>query len=169
MLPDYLGPGLDVVFCGTAAGRASAERGHYYAGPGNRFWPLLAQTGLTPHQFRPEEDHKLLSLGIGLTDLAKGVSGMDRDIPASAYAPAALRQVIATYAPRRLAFTSLKAARVALGARHSPGRADSAVFSGVQIWVLPSPSGAARRYFSPTPWQQLADDIKADRERAPKA
>lgn len=167
MLPDYLGPGLEVVFCGTAAGRASAERGHYYAGRGNRFWPLLAETGLTPHLFRPEDDHKLLSLGLGLTDLAKGVSGMDRDIPASAYAPAALRHLIATHAPRRLAFTSLTAAQVALCARHSPGRAVSAAFSGVQIWVLPSPSGAARGHFSPAPWHQLADEVRADRERAP--
>jgi len=38
MLPDVLAANLDVVFCGTAAGKRSAEVGMYYAGPGNRFW-----------------------------------------------------------------------------------------------------------------------------------
>lgn len=37
VLPDLLRPGLRVVFCGTAAGAASALSGAYYAGRGNRF------------------------------------------------------------------------------------------------------------------------------------
>jgi double-stranded uracil-DNA glycosylase len=74
MLPDYLRHGLPVVFCGTAAGTASAERGHYYAGPGNEFWLYLAEAGLTPRQLRPEEDAEVLDFGIGLTDLVKGIA-----------------------------------------------------------------------------------------------
>ena len=35
ILPDVLAPGLDIVFCGTAVGNVSAQRGVYYAGPGN--------------------------------------------------------------------------------------------------------------------------------------
>ena len=34
-LPDILVPGLDIVFCGTAVSNVSAQRGAYYAGPGN--------------------------------------------------------------------------------------------------------------------------------------
>jgi TDG/mug DNA glycosylase family protein len=37
VLPDVLVPGLAVVFCGNAAGKVSAQRGAYYAGPGNYF------------------------------------------------------------------------------------------------------------------------------------
>ena len=37
-LPDYLAPGLKVVFVGFNPGETSARRGHYYAYPGNRFW-----------------------------------------------------------------------------------------------------------------------------------
>ncbi|HEU5143069.1 MAG TPA: uracil-DNA glycosylase family protein [Solirubrobacterales bacterium] len=48
VLPDLVRPGLRVVFCGTAAGTASARAGAYYAGPGNRFWETLRVTGLTP-------------------------------------------------------------------------------------------------------------------------
>jgi TDG/mug DNA glycosylase family protein len=156
MLPDLLAPGLKLVFCGTAASQKSAERGHYYAGPGNRFWPLLAETGLTPYLFRPEDDGLMLGLGIGLTDLAKGASGMDRDIPAKAYTPDRLAALIADLKPERLAFTSLTAAQIALGGRHDAGRAQSLAFEGLPIWVLPSPSGAARATFSAKPWHDLA-------------
>lgn len=47
MLPDYLEPNLSVVFVGTSVATASAARGHYYAGPGNKFWELLWEAGLT--------------------------------------------------------------------------------------------------------------------------
>ncbi len=48
MLEDLLAPGLALVVCGSAAGRRSAQLGHYYAGPGNKFWRTLARVGLTP-------------------------------------------------------------------------------------------------------------------------
>ena len=159
MLPDLLAPGLKLVFCGTAASHKSASRGHYYAGPGNRFWPLLFETGLTPRLFPPEDDHLLPGLGIGLTHLAKGVSGMDRDIPGTAYAPARLVDLIAKLRPSRLAFTSLTAAKIALGTHHPAGCAVSALF-GLPIWVLPSPSGAARATFDAAPWHGLAAEFR---------
>ncbi|WP_415233821.1 mismatch-specific DNA-glycosylase [Pseudorhodobacter sp.] len=163
MLPDLLAPGLKLIFCGTAASRKSAQRGHYYAGPGNRFWPLLAETGLTPRLFAPDEDHLMPSLGLGLTDLAKGVFGMDRDIPAAAYAPARLAAVITALAPETLAFTSLTAAKIALGHRCRAGRTQSPLFPDLAIWVLPSPSGAARATFSAAPWQDLARHVRRAR------
>ena len=55
MLPDVLEPNLRVVFCGTAAGSASARAGAYYAGPGNSFWRTIHAIGLTPRQLRPQE------------------------------------------------------------------------------------------------------------------
>ena len=163
MLPDLLAPGLTIVFCGTAAGTASATRGHYYAGPGNRFWPTLAETGLTPRLFAPEEDYLLPGLGFGLTDLAKGVAGSDRVIPPAAYDPTRLGGLLASYHPRAVAFTSLTAARIALGRRHDPGLvAAGEPYGGVQIWVLPSPSGLARGSFRIAPWQALADWHKSN-------
>ncbi|PZQ99614.1 MAG: mismatch-specific DNA-glycosylase [Cereibacter sphaeroides] len=156
MLPDLLAPGLDVIFCGTAAGKRSAERGHYYAGPGNRFWPTLAEIGLTGRLFTPEEDHLLPGLGLGFTDLAKDVAGTDSQIPASAYTPKRLADVVAQWRPRAVAFTSLTAARIALGARHDPGRTQHGALPGTVIWVLPSPSGLARGHFRIEPWRDLA-------------
>lgn len=158
ILPDHLAPGLDIVFCGTAAGTASARRGHYYAGPGNRFWPLLAETGLTPRRLRPDEDHLLPGFGLGLTDLAKTAFGADAAIPASAYDPAGLFARLAPLAPRALAFTSLTAARLAL-ARPAlqAGRLESDPrLPGCAIWALPSPSALAKSHFRSDPWHQLA-------------
>ena len=37
ILPDYLAPGLDVVFAGAAPSLSSEQVGHYYAGPTNNF------------------------------------------------------------------------------------------------------------------------------------
>lgn len=77
VLPDLLAPGLEVVFCGTAVGAASAREGAYYAGPGNSFWPALHAAGFTPIQFQPSNYKQLLELRMGLTDLVKRVSGND--------------------------------------------------------------------------------------------
>ncbi|GGW22381.1 mismatch-specific DNA-glycosylase [Gemmobacter lanyuensis] len=158
ILPDRLAPGLRVVFCGTAAGTVSARKGHYYAGPGNRFWPMLAETGLTPRLFRPDEDDQLLSLGIGLTDLAKTAFGADAEIPASAWDAAGLWARIAACQPATLAFTSLTAARLALG---RPDLASGPLppdvrAPGVVLWALPSPSARARSHFRAAPWHALA-------------
>jgi TDG/mug DNA glycosylase family protein len=74
VLPDILAPNLRIVFCGTAVGQRSAQRGHYYAGPGNDFWRLLHDTGLTPRLLAPDDDVTLPTYGLGLTDLAQNVA-----------------------------------------------------------------------------------------------
>jgi TDG/mug DNA glycosylase family protein len=70
-LPDYLAPGLDIIFVGINPGVQSAQAGHYYANPKNPFWRLLHRAGLTPRELRPEEDRLLLTFGYGLTDIVK--------------------------------------------------------------------------------------------------
>ena len=73
-----------IVFCGTAAGSVSAARGAYYAHPQNKFWRILYDVRLTPRLLRPEEYLELPRWGLGLTDIAKNVSGMDRELPRGA-------------------------------------------------------------------------------------
>lgn len=70
-LPDQLREGLRLVFVGTAASTRSAELGHYYAHPGNRFWRAIHAAGITPRRYQPGEFAALLELGIGFTDLSK--------------------------------------------------------------------------------------------------
>ena len=62
VLPVILAPNLDIVFCGTAVSNISAQRGAYYAGPGNMFWPTLHEVGLTPRRLQPEEFREVLSI-----------------------------------------------------------------------------------------------------------
>ena len=81
-LPDQLRPNLRLVFVGTAASTRSAELGHYYAHPGNRFWRAIHEAGITPRRYQPGEFASLIELGIGFTDLSKSGAGMDHQIAA---------------------------------------------------------------------------------------
>jgi double-stranded uracil-DNA glycosylase len=158
ILPDVLQPGLRLVFCGTAAGKRSAEEGAYYAHPGNLFWRALFQSGLTPRLLTPQEFPLLPGFGIGLTDLAKRHSGNDDELPRDAFDVPGLMVKIKRYAPGVLAFTSKNAARAALGVPAEYGLQPQR-FGGTQIFVLPSPSGQARGHWQLHPWVVLAAHI----------
>ena len=155
VLPDVLTRGLDIVFCGTAAGTVSARRGAYYAGPGNAFWPTLFKVGLTPRLFTPEEYPKVIEHGLGLTDLAKTVYGQDHTLRAGNFDRARLRENILEYRPCILAFTSKRAAKEFLGCSVEYGLQHERI-GKTRLFVLPSPSGAARRYWDEQPWSELA-------------
>ena len=156
-------PGLDLAICGAAAGRRSAEVGAYYAGPGNRFWRILHETGLTPRLLVPEEFRLLPDFGIGLTDLAKTASGPDSGIPRGAWDADALRRKIEAARPRILAFNGKNAARRFIGAgRVAYGFREERI-GGTVIFVLPSTSGAASGYWDPGPWRELARLVAAIR------
>lgn len=154
-LPDLLRPGLQVVFCGTAAGTASARVKAYYAGPGNAFWRTLFETGLTPRQLAPSEYERLLELGIGLTDLCKVRHGSDREVGTQELDVDGLRARVAAAEPAYLAFNGKNAARGVLGREVKLGPQEEQV-GGATVWVLPSTSGAARSYWDIDPWQELA-------------
>jgi len=155
ILRDLLARDLAVVFCGTAVSAASARRRAYYAGPGNAFWPTLFKVGLTPHLFRPEEYRGLKRYGLGLTDLVKAVSGSDNSLSREHFDPMRLRKKILKYRPRVVAFTSKRAAEEFLGHTVEYGlRRDK--IGDTALFVLPSPSGAARGHWKEGPWRELA-------------
>ena len=162
-LPDLLKDDLKLVFVGTAAGQRSADVGHYYAHPGNRFWRAIHETGMVPRQYQPHEFRSMLDHGFGFTDMCKAGAGMDHaalrfpiDVPA-------FREKMLRYRPKAIAFTSKKAASLFYG------RPTKTVRLGQQpkelnfpiVFVLASPSGAASGHWSVQPWQQLADWISS--------
>jgi TDG/mug DNA glycosylase family protein len=163
--PDLLKPGLKIVFCGTAAGNVSAARGAYYAHPQNRFWSALHAVGLTSRKLRPEDYAELPRWGLGLTDIAKHVSGMDRELPADALgsdACAALKAKITAAEPEWLAFTSLTAGRRYL--RRPAGFGEQPERIGrTRLWVLPSPSPTAGWNWDSNAhwWRMLADAARS--------
>ena len=160
-LPDQLQDDLRLVFVGTAAGQRSADAGHYYAHPGNRFWRTLHEVGITPRRYEPHEFPGLLQLGIGFTDMCKVSAGMDHEALNSPIDLPAFREKMLRYRPKTIGFTSKKAASLFYG------RPTKAVALGRQppqqdfpiVFVLASPSGAATRYWSVQPWRELADSI----------
>ena len=166
-LPDLLAPNLCVIFVGTAAGKRSAELGQYYAGRGNRFWRTLHEVGLTPRRFEPREFRELLDLGIGLTDISKLGAGMDHQVPTHTFDPAQFETNVRHYRPRAIAFTSKKAAslwrRVSSTRGIALGRQTDRPARFPEVFVLPSPSGAARSHWSLAPWKELADWLPAAR------
>lgn len=159
VLPDLLRPGLRVVFCGTAAGTASARARAYYAGPGNAFWKTLHATGLTPAELAPEEFGRLPEYGIGLTDICKVLHGSDEEVGTVEFDVDGLRARIAEAEPANLAFNGKNAARGALERDVRHGLQDEQI-GGAAVWVLPSTSGAARRYWDIDPWQALAEALE---------
>jgi TDG/mug DNA glycosylase family protein len=158
VLPDILQPGLRVVFCGTAAGRASAKARAYYAGPGNSFWKTLHSTGLTPTQLSPAEFERLPEHGIGLTDICKVLHGSDEEVGTVEFDVDGLQARIAAAEPANLAFNGKNAARGALERAVDFGPQPEHI-GGAAVWVLPSTSGAARRYWDIEPWQELAREV----------
>jgi TDG/mug DNA glycosylase family protein len=165
ILPDMLENGLSLVFCGTAAGTVSARQGQYYAHPQNRFWNILHRTGLTPRQLAPSEYARLLEWRIGLTDIAKTVFGMDKELPPQSLGRIAcenLRARITEFQPRMLAFTSLTAGRSLLGPRAGFGVQKETIGS-TRLWILPSPSPTAQWNWDESLWKALADEMRSFR------
>lgn len=156
MLPDLLVRHLNLVVCGTGAGTRSAQLGQYYAGPGNRFWATLADVGLTPERLTPAEYERLLSFGIGLTDLVKHQSGSDRDLEFTVATAAAFRMKIMSNQPWYLCFNGKRAAqeffrRRAIGYGVQPTRLGRTV-----LFVAPSTSRAANGVWDLSVWRDLA-------------
>lgn len=160
---DVLAPNLDVVFCGTALGRVSARARAYYANPNNYFWRTLYLVGLTPTLIKPNDYAHVLHHGIGLTDLCKTAYGQDSELPENAFDYEGLRAKIQTYQPRHLAFTSKTGAAGFLGhfttGSLAYGEQPERV-GDTRVWVLPSPSGQARIYWSEAPWRALAESVR---------
>lgn len=163
MLEDLLAPNLRLVVCGTAAGAVSASKGHYYAGPGNRFWPMLHEVGLTPRRLMPREYRELLSFGIGLTDVVKGQAGGDAAIDFGRYDPDSLRDKITRLKPAFLAFNGKKAAQVFLDRpRVATGLLPDTI-GDTQLFIAPSTSGAASGFWSIEEWWDLARLVRAEK------
>jgi len=148
-LPDYLRPGLDLVFVGINPGLYSVQRGHYFARPTSRFWPAFSRSVLSAPVRRslglatlgPGQDSALLKYGIGFTDVVKRPSSGAADLRLADYQEWAprLRRRLARYKPRVACFHGLTAYRAF--ARYGLGRPS-------QPWVL-GPAAGLRRPGAP--------------------
>lgn len=158
-LDDLLARGLDLVVCGTGAGRRSAELRQYYAGRGNRFWRTLAEVGLTPRELSPSAYRELLEFGIGLTDLVKDHAGNDAGLRPRAADAFLLRAKVILYQPRYLCFNGKRAARVFLRSRELNYGVLPERIGRTILYLAPSTSRAANASWDPRVWRDLANRV----------
>lgn len=140
-LPDYLALGLDIVFVGINPGLYSAARRHYYARPGNLFWRALHESGLTPERLGPEDDERLPTFGLGLTDVVARASRGSGDLSAEELARSgrALLSKMRRYAPRIVCFNGLTGHRACFGRAATPGLQPDRI-GRARVYVAPSTS-----------------------------
>jgi TDG/mug DNA glycosylase family protein len=159
-LPDYLAPGLSILFVGINPGLRSSEVGHHYAGYSNRFWKLLFEAGLVPNRMTCHDDWRLLDYGYGLTNLVSKPTAGIQDLGKQDFLRGcqALVAKIKKFQPAIVAILGISVARVLL----SPKKANASgkqvasspiqiglqakALAGVRVYVLPNPSGRNAHY-----------------------
>ena len=147
-MPDVIGPRLAILFVGINPGLYSGAVGHHFARPGNRFWPALQRSGLTPRQLAPHEERALLTYGIGITNLVPRTTAAAAELSKSELAAGGRRLVAKVHVlkPHVLAFLGIEAYRTAFGAKHVKIGPQPESIGTTQLWVLPNPSGLNAHY-----------------------
>jgi TDG/mug DNA glycosylase family protein len=142
-VPDLIGPGLSVLFCGINPGLYSGATGHHFARPGNRFWRALQAAGFTTTLIHPWEEKLLLAQGLGITNLVARSTATAAELEPSELRAGRLHleKKVRRYAPRWVAVVGIGAYRTAFGRpRAQIGRQPETIESS-GLWVLPNPSG----------------------------
>jgi TDG/mug DNA glycosylase family protein len=148
MLGPIVAPGLHVLFVGINPSLRSAQVGHHFARPGNRFWSTLHAAGCTPRRLRPDEDLELPAHGIGVTNLAFRPTRAAAELaPEELRAGAAdLERTVREHQPRLVAVVGLTAYRTAFGRPRAAMGLQPDEIAGRPVWVLPNPSGLNAHY-----------------------
>jgi double-stranded uracil-DNA glycosylase len=142
-VPDLIGPGLAVLFCGINPGLYSGATGHHFARPGNRFWPALHAAGFTADLVSPWEEHLLLNEGLGITNLVARATATAAELTPGELQTGRLRleKRVRQWSPRWVAVVGIGAYRTAFERpRAQMGRQPEKIESS-GLWVLPNPSG----------------------------
>jgi TDG/mug DNA glycosylase family protein len=148
VLPPIGGPGLRVLFVGINPSLRSAQVGHNFARPGNRFWPTLHAAGFTPRRLTPEEDGLLPSFGIGLVNFVARATRAASELTLSELraGAAVLEETVRAWAPRLVAPLGVVSYRAAFDRPHAAVGLQEVPVGGRPVWVLPNPSGLNAHY-----------------------
>jgi TDG/mug DNA glycosylase family protein len=134
-----------VLFVGINPGIRSAETGHHFAGPSNRFWKLLWESRLVPRPLTCLDDDRLPDWGYGVTNLvARPTPGVgDLALSELTAGRAALARKVRRWKPAIVALVGVMIHRAVFPA--STGRLRPGLmphrFAGAAVFLLPNPSG----------------------------
>lgn len=150
-VPDVIAPDLFVLFCGINPGLYTAAVGHHFARPGNRFWPALFESGFTDSLLSPFEEHKLLELGIGVTNVVARATAAAAELTQDDFISGGrrLRGKVRRYRPRIVAVLGVGAYRAAFARPRAVIGEQPETIGEARVWVLPNPSGLNANYQLP--------------------
>ncbi len=146
-MKDILAPDLKILFVGFNPSPRSGETGHHYAGPGNQFWRLLHESGLTPRRLRPDECTLLPEFGLGSTNLVSRPTRTAAELSKAELRAGAprMRDLVGRYRPQVVAYTGKGVYLAAIGRAHAPwGLQPDTIAPPACDFVVPSPSGLVR-------------------------
>ncbi|MCT9105460.1 MULTISPECIES: G/U mismatch-specific DNA glycosylase [Streptomyces] len=143
LVPDVVGDGLKVLFCGINPGLMTAATGHHFARPGNRFWPVLHRSGFTPRLMKPSEQGELPSYGLGITNVVARATARADELSAQEYREGGrlLSAKVERLRPGWLAVVGVTAYRAAFEDRKAVIGPQERTIGDTRVWVLPNPSG----------------------------
>lgn len=154
-LRDRIAPGVRVLFVGINPGVHSANTGHHFAGPSNRFWKLLFDARLVPEPLTFRDDDRLPELGYGITNLVARATPGINDLRPDEYrrGARALVKKIDKYQPEVTALVGVTVWRALLEAMGEKDARTRKVtlgpqqkLAGREVFVLPNPSGRNANY-----------------------
>ena len=156
---DVIAPGLDVLFCGINPGLYSGATGHHFARPGNRFWPTLHRSGFTPRQLSPFDEHELLDMGLGITNLVARTTPVAAELSTAELRSGGrrLERKVKRYKPRFVAILGVTAYRAAFAVKGAAVGEQDHTIGATRVWLLPNPSGLNAHYQLP----ELAAEFRA--------
>lgn len=148
-----------------AVGDKTAQVKLYYAGNGNKFYSILAETGLTDIELTPAEYSKLLDYKLGLTDLVKYTSGNDSILKKDDFYAASFVTKITEFRPKYVCFNGKAAASVfKYGNINQTDKIEYGLMNekidNVKLFVAPSTSGSAAGFWDSIYWHKLAELVK---------
>lgn len=147
-IPDLIARDLRVLFCGINPGLYSGAVGHHFARPGNRFWRVLFAAGFTRRLLSPFEEHELLEVGCGITNLVERATAGADELSRGEFIEGAekLALKVREFSPHHVAFLGIQAYRLAFNRPGAAAGRQKEKLGGAAVWVLPSPSGLNAYY-----------------------
>jgi TDG/mug DNA glycosylase family protein len=148
-LPARLCARPKILFVGINPSLTSARVGHHFAGPGNPFWRLLHAAKLISEPFGYEDDVKLPSCGLALTNIVPRATRAASELTPDEFTAgrAQLAKLIARLQPEVVAFVGVTVYRAFFGPRVSIGAGPKPERIGdARVFVLPNPSGLNAAY-----------------------